>query len=801
MSDGTGPPGCDGEDSASRTPASGEEPSSEGDRLQLSVPSMDCATCAGKVEDALDRRGVHEVDTQPTAGTVSIQFDPTRVDESAARDAIEAAGYNVEGTASEGVAAERSLFQTRRTAGIALGAGLLGVGLSLEWVIPAVNSTVGSYGPWTITSAWIAYVSAVATAGVPVIRSGIYSLRTRSLDIDLLMAAGIVGAIAIDYPFEAATLAVLFSTAELLESYSIDRARNSVRELMELSPDEATVIRDDTKQIIPADEVRIGETVAVKPGERIPVDGTVSDGRSAVDESPITGESVPVDVEPTDEVYAGAINQVGYLEIAATARADESTLAKVVNLIETAGSGDTDAERFVDRFADVYTPVIVGLAVVTAVVPPVVGGGSFTTWFIRGLTLLVIACPCAFVISTPVSVVSGVTAAARNGVLVKAGKHLEMAGDVDTVAVDKTGTLTTGELSVTDVIPLAGSGERDVLSCVAALERRSEHPISEAIVDRAETADIDIRETTDFEAVTGRGVQATVDGTPHYAGNPALFRELGFDLEHAHLQTDGGRLTEDAATEFPAETETDVEQLLGEVDECDHGSYLDLLNQTIPRLQEQGKTVVLVGTTERLEGIVAVADTVRPEAAWTVDRLREAGVAEVVMLTGDNKRTAEAIGQRVGVDDVQAGLLPDEKVTAVRELRADSEVMMVGDGINDSPALAAATVGVAMGAAGTDTALETADAALMGDDLTRLPYLITLSTRARRVIRTNIVGSLAVKAILALGAPLGYVTIAMAVIVGDMGMSLGVTGNAMRLARISPAEPSEKELTRASSQH
>lgn len=376
----------------------------------------------------------------------------------------------------------------------------------------------------------------------------------------------------------------------------------------------------------------------------------------------------------------------------------------------------------------------------------------------------------------------------------KTGEDLEMAGDVETVAIDKTGTLTTGELSVTDVIPLTDVGERDLLSCVAAVERRSEHPIGEAIVDRADRDNVEIRETTDFEAITGRGVQADVDGKPHYAGNPELFGELGFDLEHAHLRTDGGRLTESAETEFSTETETDREQLLGEVDECDHGTYLDLLNRTIPRLQEQGKTVVLVGTAERLEGVVAVADTVRPEAAWTVDRLREAGVSQILMLTGDNSRTAEAIGHRVGVDDVRAGLLPEEKVAAVRDLRADSEVMMIGDGINDAPALAAATVGVAMGAAGTDTALETADVALMGDNLTRLPYLISLSGKARQVIRMNIVGSLVVKAILVLGAPLGYVTIAMAVIVGDMGMSLGVTGNAMRLAQISPAEPSEEEL-------
>ena len=760
---------------------------------RLSVPDMDCASCAGKVESALDLAGVTAAETNPTAGEVTVTYDPEAVDEADLIAAVEGAGYEVVGSGeggpggAAGTGSALAAFRTRRGVATGLGAVLLAAGLALEWAVPGANPQFATVGQWSITGAWVAYVLAVAAAGPPILRNGYYSAKNLSLDIDLLMSAGMAGALAIDAPFEAATLAVLFSTAELLERFSVDRARNSLSALMELSPDTATVIREgaegENEETVPAETVAVGERVAVRPGEKVPLDGVVVAGETAVDESPITGESVPADKEPGDEVYAGSINEAGYVEVEVTATADDSTIARVVDLVESATAEDTEAERFVDRFAGVYTPLIVGLAVLTVVGGTLFGAGGFTEWFVRGLALLVIACPCAFVISTPVSVVSGVTAAARNGVLIKGGRHLENAGGVATVAVDKTGTLTTGELSVTDVVPVGHADEAEVLSCAAALERRSEHPIGNAVVARAEDEGLPDREVSGFEALTGKGVRAEVDGETHYAGKPGLFADLGFDLEHAHLRADGGALAE---PDDPLRDETAA---------CDHeaGAYVDLINETIPRLQKEGKTVVLVGTESEIEGVVAVADTVRPEAAWAVDRLHELGIGRVVMLTGDNERTARAIGERVGVDEVRADLLPDEKVDAVRELREESDggVLMVGDGVNDAPALAAATVGVAMGAAGTDAALETADAALMGDDLTRLPYLVDLSGRASRVIRTNIAASLGVKALLALGAPFGYVTIAMAVLVGDMGMSLGVTGNALRLGRVEPAEPPE----------
>jgi Cd2+/Zn2+-exporting ATPase len=796
MSDSRGAGGPDGSED-SEPPDGRPTEESGGAELRLAVPDMDCSSCAGKVEGALDREGVLSVDTRPTTGVVVLTYDPDVTDVEALTAAVEGAGYAVEDAESDGVADD--LFTSPRAISTAVGGVFLAVGLVLEWLLTGLDPTfatiggVGFLGPWAVTGASVAFLLAVAVAAPPILRNGFYSLRGLSLDIDLLMSVGVVAALLVDLPFEAATLAVLFSVAELLERYSIDRARTSLRELMELSPDEAVVIRDGEEETVPAESVAVGERLAVRPGERVPLDGVVREGSGAVDESPITGESVPAEKAPGDEVYAGSINEAGYLEIEATASASESTISRVVELVEAANGEETRAERFVDRFASVYTPIVVVGAVATAALGPLLVGGGAEMWFVRGLTLLVVACPCAFVISTPVSVVSGVTAAARNGVLIKGGEHLEAAGDVDAVALDKTGTLTRGELSVTDVVPLGDRDADDVLACATAIERRSEHPVAAAIVARgSESADgtegsdaaADETEVTDFEALTGEGVRADLDGETHYAGKPSLFEDLGFDLSHAHVRSDGGTVLErrDDASNDASVTEPEP---------CDHGRYLDLASETIPRLQAEGKTVVLVGTETELAGVIAVADTVRPEASWVVDRLHDLGIDRVAMLTGDNERTARAIGERVGVDEVRAELLPDEKVDAVRELgaEADGGVAMVGDGINDAPALAAADVGIAMGAAGTDTAIETADVALMADDLTRLPYVIDLASRASSTIRTNIGASLAVKALLAAGAPLGYVSVAMAVVVGDMGMSLGVTGNALRLGSVEPAEP------------
>ncbi len=745
-----------------------EESADASDReraLRLSVPGMDCPSCAGKVEKSLAGvEGVGEVDTRPTTGVVSVGYDTDQTGEGDVVTAIERAGYEVTGGTDDGidVAPASAVWTSRRALTAWAGAAVLAAGLLFEFLLTGANYDLGT--PLALHLADVAFLLAVLTSGAPVVRSGVQSARARSLDIDLLMGTAILAATGVGLYVEAATLAVLFSVAELLERYAMDQTRDSLRELLELAPEEATVRREGEERTVPVEDVQVGDTVLVRPGEKIPVDGVVRAGESAVDQSAITGESVPVDRSTGDEVYAGTFAEEGYLELEATTDAGGTTLARIIDLVGEAQADTTETEQFVDRFATYYTPAVVVLAALTAAVPPLlidgsvtlgVGGlthtfvGGWLPWFIRGLTLLVIACPCAFVISTPVSVASGVTAAARNGVLVKGGIHLEAMGQVDVLAFDKTGTLTSGDLTVTDVVPVGDTDESELLQRAGALERRSEHPIADAVLARVEEAGLDPDDASGFETLTGRGVRAEVDGRTCYAGKPTLFGLDGDDPVSGGL----------------SQTE----------------------RETVERLQREGKTVVLVGTDSAVTGILGIADQVRPEARQAVDALHRLGVGPLVMLTGDNEGTARAVAEQLGIDEYRAGLLPEEKVAAVETLeREHGSVAMVGDGVNDAPALATASVGVAMGAAGTDTAIETADIALMGDDLGTVPYLHALAGQASGVIRQNIWGSLGVKLLLAVGVPFGYVSVAAAVLVGDMGMSLGVTGNAMRLSRLRP---------------
>ena len=775
------------------------------ERVELSAPEMDCASCAGKVRSALEGLdGVVGVDTRPTTGVVGVEYAPgaTSVEELVAR--VESAGYEV--TDTEGrMASGGGVWTSGRAYKVYVGAVLMVAGFAVAFG-PLADPVVFAAGRET-TLGDALFALAAAVAGAPVVRAGYRSARLRELDIDLLMGGAILAALFVGYYVEAATLAVLFGLAELLEAHAMDRTRQSIRELLALSPETATVKRPGGEETVPAASVEAGDVVVVRPGERIPVDGEVLEGRSAVDESPITGESVPVDKEPGSEVYAGSVAEGGYLEVRATAAGDETTLARVVDLVEQAESRRTDAERFVDRFADYYTPVVVAGALATVFVPPLALGGDWGTWFVRGLTLLVIACPCAFVISTPVSVVSGLTSAARNGVLVKGGDHLERMADVDVVAFDKTGTLTTGELAVTDVVPVAGRDEGEVLRAAAAVEQYSEHPVGAAVLERAEGAAaaagtegaaaaagteragdgaVELPSAEAFENLAGRGVRADLEGETYYVGKPGLFEDLGHDLGHAHVRTDGGEANPAGRASSDAGAPGGV-AAAGDADDCDRPGCVDLRAGTVADLQSEGKTVVLVGTDSELLGVIAVADTVRPEAARAVDALQAAGV-RTVMLTGDNERTAAAVAERVGIDEYRADLLPEEKLDVIEALLEEETVAMVGDGVNDAPALARADVGIAMGAAGTDAALETADIALMADDLDAVPYCLRLARKANGVIRQNIYASLAVKGLLALGAPLGYVTVIVAVVVGDMGMSLVVTGNAFRLGWLEPEE-------------
>jgi Cd2+/Zn2+-exporting ATPase len=757
------------------------EPADDDRILELSVPEMDCQSCVEKVTAAAEGvEGVREVEGRAATGRLRVEYDGSTTVE-ALEAAVNQAGYTVEREADAETArglvpdAPRVL-ESPRGRPVGLGAVVLAGAIVAEFALAGLNVQIASGLGRSLTVADLGFLVATALAGTPILRAGLASVRLRRLDIDLLMSSGIAGAVAVGLYLEAAMIAVLFSIAELLERYAMDRARASIRELTDLAADTATVRHDGEERTVQASAVEVGDTVIARPGDRLPVDGVIREGESSVDESAVTGESWPVSKTPGAEVFAGSIVEGGYLEIEATAPADESTIARIAELVADAERNQTSHERFVDRFARYYTPVIVIAAVLTIAVPTLAFGLPWRPWFVRGLTLLVLACPCAFVISTPVGVVSGVTAAARNGVLVKGGDDLEAMGAVDALALDKTGTLTTGELAVTDVVPLDGRSRTAVLACARSLEARSEHPIADAVIEAAERDGIEPRDVAAFESLAGEGVRADLDGVTHYAGNPTLFADHGFDLDHAHLN--GEHVATDGGVAEPAERP------------CEAGDCIDL-GDTVAGLEGEGKTVILVGTESDIEGVIAVADTVRPEAARTMELVAGLDLT-VVMLTGDNERTARAVADRLGIDRVHAGLLPAEKVDAVDRLTAEFDgIAMVGDGVNDAPALAAADVGVAMGAAGTDAAIETADVALLGDDLLKLPYLVRLSRRATRVIRQNIAGSLGAKVLLALGVPFGLVGVVEAIVIGDMGMSLGVTGNSMRLAGIEPeaAEP------------
>ena len=605
------------------------------------------------------------------------------------------------------------------------------------------------------------YLAAVVSGGYYIARRGFLAARQLHLDMNFLMTIAVLGAMLIGEWVEAATITFLFALAQVLESRTMDRARNAIRSLMDVAPPQAFVRRDGQEQMLPVEEVRLGDILIVKPGAKVPLDGRVVKGSSTINQAPITGESMPVEKWEGDEVFAGTINQQGALEVEVTHLAADSTLARIIYLVEEAQAQKAPSQRFVDQFAKYYTPAVIAGAVLIAAIPPLFVAQPFYTWFYRALVLLVIACPCALVISTPVTIVSGLAAAARRGVLIKGGRYLEGIGAVQAIAFDKTGTLTRGVPVVTDMIvcspftvhrspndpgsavnrePSTVNREQcEILRIAAAIEARSEHHLGQAIVQKARELQIQWPEVEEFLAQTGRGAQARIEGQSYFIGNHRFAEEVGF-------------------------CSPEVETKLAD-------------------LERAGKTTVILGTDTQAIGIIAIADQMREEVPEVLQALKTVKVRKLVMLTGDNLGTAEAIAGRLGIDEYLADLLPEDKVEQVRQLtgRYDT-VAMVGDGVNDAPALAAASIGIAMGAAGTDQALETADVALMGDELSQLPFAVRLGQRAVQTIKQNISLSLAIKALfLALAIP-GYATLWMAV-GADMGASLLVVFNGLRLLR------------------
>ena len=586
----------------------------------------------------------------------------------------------------------------------------------------------------------IGYGAAIVIGGYTLFMKGLKNLSRLKFDMNTLMTIAIIGAALIGEWGEGATVVILFAISEALERYSMDKARQSIESLVDIAPKEAFIRRGNEEMLINVEDIVVGDIMIVKPGQKLAMDGFVVKGTSTLNQAAITGESVPVTKTVDDEVFAGTLNEEGLLEVQVTKKVEDTTLSKIIHLVEEAQAERAPSQAFVDKFAKYYTPAIVMLALFIAVIPPLFGG-DWSEWIYQGLAVLVVGCPCALVVSTPVAVVTAIGNAAKNGVLIKGGIYLEETGHLKAIAFDKTGTLTKGVPAVTDILTFSGE-QNELLLITAAIEKGSQHPLASAIIRKAEESGLKFNDVSveEFHSITGKGVKAKVNNQMYYVGSPNLFEEL-------------------------------------------HGSIPNDRKEKITELQIQGKTVMVLGTETEILSFIAVADEMRESSKEVISKLNSMGI-ETVMLTGDNERTAAAIGKRVGVSDIRADLLPEDKLNFIKELRGKHQsVAMVGDGVNDAPALAASTVGVAMGGAGTDTALETADIALMSDDLSKLPYTINLSRRALMIIKQNITFSLAIKLLALLLVVPGWLTLWIAIF-ADMGATLIVTLNSLRLLKV-----------------
>jgi Cd2+/Zn2+-exporting ATPase len=704
------------------------------------IEGLDCPDCAASLEKAVAALpNVISAKLDFIAGTLivapqdgqAVVTEVERVTRDMGHRAI------LQGVSSEAETGWREWARSnKRALATSVGGALL--------LIALLSSMAGA--PGGLTAAL--YALSTVISGFYAARAGWTALRaTRSVDMNILMTMAAVGALVIGEFEEGAMVTFLFALGNLLESATMDRARRAIRSLMELAPREAILLHNGTEARVSIEVLRVHDHILVRPGERLPMDGRIIEGQSVINEAPVTGESLPVDKGVGDEVYAGTVNGGGALTIEVTRLAADNTLARIIQMVQEAQSQRAPSQRFVDRFARVYTPIVIGMATLIVVVPTLLGWGSFSDWLYKGLVLLIISCPCALVISTPVTVVSAIARAARAGVLIKGGAYLEQMGAVRVVAFDKTGTLTQGEPQVVNCYCNESLQEdltqrclacEDLIAKAAAVESRSEHPLARAIVRHAQALGVDKRYSPGqtVSATVGMGIEGQVDGHWISVGS--------HDFAHRN-----------------GESENDL---------CEH-----------IELAESGGHTILVIDDQCCDqrGYIAVSDTLRPGVAKVMADLKQAGVQRTVMLTGDNEQTARQIAAEAGVDEVRARLLPEDKVSAVEELQAQhARVAMVGDGVNDAPAMARATVGIAMGAAGTDAALETADIALMADDLSRLPFTIRLSRRALRIIQVNIALSLAIKGLFLLLAVGGMATLWMAVF-ADMGMSLLVTLNGL----------------------
>ena len=693
------------------------------------IEGLSCTNCAGKFEKNVKQLpGVTSATVNFGASKISVEGQTT-IEELEEAGAFENLIIRDDQENDEQVRSKES-FIKRNIALI----------ISLGFILVAVISQLSLGEDHLLTKAL--YILAIIIGGFDLFKEGFSDLIKLDFSMESLMTIAIIGAAFIGEWAEGSIVVILFAISEALERFSMDKARQSIRSLMDIAPKEALIRRNNVEQLVSVDKIDIDDIMIIKPGQKIAMDGLVINGHSSVNQAAITGESVPVEKQLDDEVFAGTLNEEGVLEVKVTKKVTDTTIAKIIHLVEEAQGERAPAQAFVDKFAKYYTPFIIIMALLIVVVPPLFFGGDWNKWLYQGLSILVVGCPCSLVISTPVSIVSAIGNAAKNGVLVKGGVYLEEIGHLRAIAFDKTGTLTKGKPVVTDFIATSSETDINYLSIISSLESLSQHPLASSILNEADKTNVDYKsiQIEDFQSITGKGLTGIHQNIRYYIGSPKLFSASVIEETAVKVQ--------------------------------------------YRQFQEQGKTAMYFGTDEQILGVIAVADEVRDSSAAVISELHKLSIEHTIMLTGDNTKTAESIGKQLGVTEIKGDLMPQEKLDSIKALRTTyNKVAMVGDGINDAPALAASTVGIAMGGAGTDTALETADVALMGDDLQKLPFIVRLSRQTLKVIKQNITFSLGIKLLALLLVIPGWLTLWIA-IVADMGATLLVTLNGLRLMKV-----------------
>lgn len=699
----------------------------------ISIKGMHCTDCVESIQNRIRQMsGVLRVDVRFVSKTMWVEYDSHCVDRELIEKQVRQLGYSVQ---TKGV---HSWYREKRELTFSL---ICGSCTLLGWAGENLIEFPLSLSPVYHVSAvsLVFYFAAYVFGGFDTFRHAISAIKERNFGIDLLMVVAATGAALLGEFSEGGLLLFLFGLGHALEESALDKARNAIHGLTEFAPTTALVKTETGESAQAVDDLKVGAVVIVKPGMRIPVDGEVVAGCTTVDESVITGESVPVDKEPGSQVFTGGVNGDGSLEVRVTRLSDDTMLARVAAMVAEAETHESNTQRITQKFSQVFVPfVLIGDIFVILVL--FFSGVSFGDSFLRGMVLLVAASPCALALGPPSAMLAGITRAARNGVLIKGGIHLENLGDVKAVAFDKTGTLTKGKPEVTDIIPIDGTDVDHWLGLAAAAESRSAHPIAQAVVDSATTRGLKLMEVAEVKSITGRGIRANVSGTDVWVGNLRLYNE-------SHLKITASIISQ------------------------------------ISQLEIHGKTTMLVAIDQQIVGIIAVADVVRSEVKTVLAQLKKMGIRHTIMLTGDNERIASHITQEASLTDFRSSLLPEDKVTAIRKLVGSyRKVAMVGDGINDAPALANSTTGIAMGRIGTDVALETADAALMADDLSKLPFAIGLGRAARKVILQNLVIAVVVIGGLVVSSVFGLATIGIAIILHE-GSTILVVLNSLRLLK------------------